>query len=318
MDEVFHHIARSRSASAALLYQLSEQSRLVLSDWRAMIFLRRATFSLPPSQRRWSTMPSEPKETWPILSRMLTRGDLEPIPGIRHLYRVSVPYARERGVDEREILMEVHPYASLGYLSALFFHGLSEDMPKVITMIFPQDGKGGLLPLDTTADDWTGIKQPRGRKIEYLLGWPVRWRGIKPTLYSGFRTYRSEGFPMRVTTPERTLVDGLRVPELSGGLENVLRAWASSIDLLDVDDVVHNVEEFGESVLRQQIGFVLDKIGLYHPILEEWRKNKKRGGAYKLLRSAPYSSTYDETWNLSINAPVDALDVPPSVLRGTS
>lgn len=260
-------------------------------------------------------MPSEPKETWPILRRMLTRGELEPIPGIRHFYRVSVPYARERGVDEREVLVEVHPYASLGYLSALFFHGLSEDMPKVITAVAPQDGKGGLLPPDTTADDWRGIKLPPGRKIQYLSGWPVRWRSIKPDLYSGFQIYRSEGFPIRVTTPERTLVDGLRDPNLSGGLETVLRAWASSIDLLDVDDVVHNVEQIGESVLRQRVGFVLDKVGLSHPVLEEWRKDKKRGGSSKLLASAPYSSRYDETWNLSINAPVDALDVPPSTLQ---
>lgn len=262
-------------------------------------------------------MPSEPRETWPILSRMLTRGELEPIPMLQHFYRVSVPYAREKGVDEREVLMEAHPYASLGYLSALFFHGLSEDMPKVITAIAPQDGKGGLLPLDTTADDWTGIKLPRGRKIQYLLGWPVRWRSIKPALYSGLQVYRSEGFPIRVTTPERTLVDGLRDPDLSGGLENVLRAWASYVDLLDVDDVVHNVEQIGQSVLRQRVGFVLDEMDFSHPVLEKWRKSKKRGGSSKLLASAPYSSRYDENWNLSINAPIDALNVPSSDLRGS-
>lgn len=315
MDKVLRNLSKNRSASGALLYQLSEQSRLVLSDWRAMIFLRRAAFSLSPSQRRWSTMPSEPREVWPLLSRMLTRGELEPIPGIRHFYRASVPYAKGRGVDEREVLMEVHPYASLGYLSALFFHGLTEAMPKEITAIAPQDGKGGLLPPDTDADDWTGIKLPQGRKIPKVLGWPVRWRSIKPALYSGFQLYRSEGFPIRVTTPERTLVDGLRDPDLSGGLENVLGAWASYTDLLDADDVVHNVEQIGEGVLRQRVGFVMDKLSLSHPILEEWRKNKKRGGSSKLLASAPYSPEYDESWNLSVNAPIEALNVPNATIR---
>ncbi len=318
MDELEAKFGRNRSASAAILYQLSGQGRLVLADWRAMVFLRRATFSLPPSQRRWSTMPSEPSQVWPLLSRMLTRGELEPIPGIRHYYRASVPYAKERGIDEREVLLEVHPYASLGYLSALHYHGLTEAMPKVITAIAPSDGKGGLLPPDTEADDWVGIKLPQGRKVPMVLRWPVRWRSVKPARYSGFHLYRSEGFPLRVTTPERTLVDGLRDPDLSGGLENVLRAWATASDFLDVDDVVHNVELLSEGVLRQRVGFVMDKLSLSHPALAEWRRGKKRGGSSKLLASAPYAPEYDEAWDLSINAPIHAIDTQNSNLRGPS
>ncbi len=298
---------RNRSASAAILYQLSEQGRLVLSDWRAMLFLRRASFSLPDSKRRWSVMPVVPREVWPILRRMVTRGDLESIPGIQHLYRASVPYAQQREVDEREVLMEVHPYACLGYLSALFYHGMTEVMPKIITAIAPADGKGGLLPADTDADDWEGVALIKGRRIPSVLDWPVRWRSAKPERYFGFELYRGQGFPVRVTTPERTLVDGLRYPELSGGLENVLRAWASSSDILDVDSVVYQVERLGEVVLRQRVGFVMDELDLSHPALEGWRERKERGGSSKLLASAPYSPEYDERWNLSINAPVDAL-----------
>jgi predicted transcriptional regulator of viral defense system len=315
MDEIKANIGRSRSASTAILYQLSEQGRLVLSDWRAMVFLRRATFSLAPSQRRWSIMPSQPRQVWPLLSRMLNRGELEPIPGVRHFYRASVPYARERVVDEREVLMEIHPYAALGHFSALFYHGLTEAMPNVITAIVPSDGKGGQLPPDTDADDWAGIRLPQGRKVPKVLGWPVRWRSIKPARYSGIRLYRNEGFPIRVTTPERTLVDGLRDPELSGSLENVLRAWAIASDSLDVDEVIHNVELLGESVLRQRVGFVLEKLGLTHPTLREWRRNKKRGGSSKLLASAPYAPEYDENWDLSINAPIDAINTPTANIR---
>lgn len=302
-----YNITKSRSASAAILYQLSEQNRLVLSDWRAMLFLRRAAFSMEPSRRRWTTVPAEPKDAWPILRRMLTRGEIEPVRGIRHLYRASVPYARERELDEREVLMEVHPYACLGYLSALFYHGMTEEMPKVITAISPADGRGGLLPPETDADDWEGLDLVKGRKPADVLGWPVRWRGVKPEWYFGFELYRGQGFPLRVTTRERTLVDGLRDPELCGGLENVLRAWASSVDLLDADSVVYQVERLGGGVLRQRVGFVMERLGLSHPALEGWSRTTERGGSRKLLASAPYAPTYDGRWDLSINAPVDAL-----------
>lgn len=303
--------AGNKSASAAILYQLSGEGRLVLSDWRAALYLRRAAFSSDASRRRWSTVPSEPKEVRPILRRMLTRGEIEPVRGVRHLYRAAVPYAKEKEVDEREVLMEVHPYACLGYLSALFYHGMTEEMPKGMTTVAPADGKGGVLPPGTNADDWEGLSLPKGRRPADVLGMPVRWRSAKPERYFGFELYRGQGFPLRVTTRERTLVDGLRDPGLSGGLENVLRAWAASTDLLDADSVVYQVERLGEGALRQRVGFVIEKLGLWHPALEGWSESTERGGSRKLLASAPYAPTYDERWDLSINAPVGALEDTP-------
>ncbi len=96
-------------------------------------------------------------------------------------------------------------------------------------------------------------------------------------------------------------------PGLSGGLENVLRAWALARDALDVDSVVYQVERLGMVVLYQRVGFVMERLSLSHPALEEWRARTERGGSRKLLASAPYSARYDERWDLSINAPVDAL-----------
>ncbi len=112
---------------------------------------------------------------------------------------------------------------------------------------------------------------------------------------------------MRVTTPERTLVDGLVDPEPSGGLENVLRAWSIARDSIDVDSVVYQAERLGVGVLRQRVGYVMEELGLSHLSLEEWRLASSRGGSSKLLAAASYSPRYDERWDLSINAPVDAL-----------
>ncbi len=286
---------------------MAGERRLVLSDWRAMIYLRRASFELRPQERRWINMPANPEKTWPILRRMTTRDELEPLSESLHLYRASVPYARDQPVVEEEVLMELHPYSSLGHLSALFFHGLTEVMPKVVVALAPADGKGGLLPLDTTPDDWEGVELVKGYKTAGLLESPVRWRSVKPERYFGFEDYRRGGFPVRVTTPERTLVDGLVEPEPSGGLENVLRAWSIARDSIDVDSVVYQAERLGVGVLRQRVGYVMEELGLSHLSLEEWRLASSRGGSNKLLAAAPYSPRYDERWDLSINAPVDAL-----------
>jgi predicted transcriptional regulator of viral defense system len=120
--------------------------------------------------------------------------------------------------------------------------------------------------------------------------------------------YQPHGYPVRVMTPERTLVDGLQQPDLCGGIETVLRAWVAARDLLDVERVIEYTERFDVVVLRQRVGYVLEAIGLGHPTLETWRRGAHRGGSSKLVGSASYAPVYSERWNLSLNAPVAALE----------
>jgi predicted transcriptional regulator of viral defense system len=109
-----------------------------------------------------------------------------------------------------------------------------------------------------------------------------------------------------MTDVERTLLDALRMPDKSGGIAKVLQAWRSAEEI-DVDKVVSYADGYGNQVLRQRVGFLLEKLGKTHPRLEEWRHGLQRGGSVKLVASSPYADTYSAEWNLSLN-------VPPSVL----
>jgi len=140
-----------------------------------------------------------------------------------------------------------------------------------------------------------------------ILGRAVEWQRMRPERFFGFAEYEPLGYPMRYTTPERTLIDGLQNPEMSGGIVNVLRAWVLARDTIDLDVLVYQVERFNVAVLRQRVGYVLDQIGLTHPRLEQWRAASHRGGSSRLVGSEPFASTYDERWNLSLNAPVNVL-----------
>ena len=138
-----------KTASLALLEQLATEHRRVLSDWRALVLLRRATFDLAPSDRRWSQLPRATSDLNPLFRQMQQRGEIETIPGLRHFYAVTVPYARTGHIEEDEIVMEAHPYAALSHLSALVFHGLTDELPKGITAMISLDGTGDLLPIGT-------------------------------------------------------------------------------------------------------------------------------------------------------------------------
>lgn len=296
-----------RTVALALLEQLADQQRRILSDWRALILVRRATFDLAPAERRWSELPHEPANLYPLFRQMRQRGELKPIRGFRQLYEVTVPYARLGHVEEEEILLEANPYASLSHFTALVFHRLTDELPKAMNVMAPTIGTGDQLPIGTEPRDWAGLPLVAGRTPSHVLGRSITWSRVKPERFFGLGVYQPRGYPVRVTTPERTILDGLLAPELSGGIANVLRGWALARDTLDLDTLVSYVDRFDVAVLRQRAGYLLDELGLNHPRVEQWRERARRGGSSRLVGSAPYSPTFSEHWNLSLNAPVTAL-----------
>lgn len=269
--------------------------------------MRRATFDLPPSERRWTRLPRETADLNPLLRQMEQRGEIKPIKDLHRVFEVTVPYARIGPVDDLELLLEVHPYVALSHLSALAFHGLTDELPKTIYALIPSTVGPDLLPLGTEPRDWEGLSFVRGDKPPRVLGRPVHWVQTKPERFFGFGIYQPRGVPVRVTTPERTLLDGLQAPKLSGGIANVLRAWTLARDTLQLDVLVDYAERYGVGVLRQRVGFVLDELGLAHPALDRWRRQSQRGGSSRLVGSAPYAPQFSEPWNLSLNAPVAIL-----------
>jgi len=255
-------------------------------------------------------MPASVHDVRPILRRMEARGELQAIQHLRHVYEVTVPYARSSPLAEDELLMEVHPYAALSYLSALAFHGLTDELPKGIFAMVPTQELAEMYPAGTTPEDWIGLDLVVGRRPPKLRDRPVQWVRVSPERYFGIYPYQPHGYTVLVTSPERALLDGLQRPELSGGLDTVLQAWSLARDTVNLDALVQLVERFGMNLLRQRAGFLIEELGLSHPALTPWQASAKRGGSSKLLASAPYADVYSERWNLSLNAPIGALTLP--------
>lgn len=296
-----------KSAAFALLERLANEQRHVLSRWRALILLRRATFAIPAHERRWEQLPQYEDDLSPLLRQMTRRGEIAPVSGIKRLFEITVPYAQQGFVDEREILFEVHPYAVLSHLSALVFHGLTGEQPKGMTATVSTDVTGGLLPIGTGPRDWEGVSRPAASAPARIFESSVTWLKIRPERFFGFEEYQPLGVPLRYTTLERTLIDGLQQPELCGGIAHVLSAWRLARDRIDLDVLLHQIERYGVAILRQRAGYVLEQIALPHPLLDEWRATSHRGGSSRLVGAEPFSSLFDERWNLSLNAPVDVL-----------
>lgn len=111
----------------------------------------------------------------------------------------------------------------------------------------------------------------------------------------------------RVTTLERTVVDALDRPDLTGGLEEAWRSL-SAVPLLDLSTVLEYVRLRGQATLAAKVGLFLerhrDRLAVKTKVMDELRALRPRQPHY-LDRSA--RGKLVAAWNLI---------VPPALLEG--
>ena len=269
--------------------------------------LENAQKATPKDARRWSDPPTTLLEARTLLHRLAGSGNLAPYRQFPHLYKVTSPYAEQSPIEEDEILMELHPYAALSHLSAMAFHQITDQFPKEIHMSVPSNRAPAILPVGTSRIDWS--MRPnlvRGRLPAAIEGTAINWHHVEK--FFGFAEYTPKGYPVRVMTLEKTLIDGLASPEWCGGLTNVLRAWTNGKDAIKLRTVIDFTDRQDMGVLRQRVGYVLEKLGFSDSKLDEWTTKAQRGGSSKLLASAPFEPVFSERWKISLNASIAPLE----------
>jgi len=272
-----------------------------------MLLLQQALETVPESRRRWHVAPGNITEARTLLQRLAASGNLEPYRSHPHLYRVISPYAKQDPIEENEILMELNPFAALSHQSALAFHQVTDQLPKDIHASVPTARSPRLLPVGIKKSEWLpGMFSIRGHLASAIGDVPINWHQLEK--FFGYAEYSPRGYPVRVMTLEKTLIDGLAAPEWCGGLTNVLKAWMNARDALNLKTVIGFTDWQDVGVLRQRVGYVLERLGFSDPQLEIWTTKAKRGGSSKLLASAPFESTFSERWMLSLNASTAPLD----------
>ena len=105
------------------------------------------------------------------------------------------------------------------------------------------------------------------------------------------------GMDIRVTTIERTLVDCLHRPELSGGWEEIWRSF-ESINFLDIERVINYAVRLGNATTIAKVGFFLEQhqeqfavkeeqlhqLAQYKPKSRHYMEKKHKGPVKSLQR----------------------------------
>jgi len=192
---------------------------------------------------------------------------------------------------------------SAGYLShgtAMFFHGLTDQVPKTVYCNKEQSAKASSSQsLSQPAIDRAFSATPRASK--YIFA----WEGYRFVLLSGKHTGRLEvsqiegpaGELLDVTKLERTLIDITVRPIYAGGVHEVAGAFREARDRISVNTLLATLKKLDYVYpYHQAIGFYMERAGYSEKQLRKLRSMKRDFDFY--LTNKISDKAYDEGWRL--------------------
>ena len=250
------------------------------------------------------------REEWDLPQSLSVKKVISGILEKTELRRVVLPSEDYKEVS-RFIWGEPSPYSValsmkegsyLTHASAVFLHGLNEQIPRTIYVNKEQSKK----PASTTPLSQEGIDRTFGnkqRESKYIYN----FRDSRIVILSGKNTGALEvseitgpqGERLQVTKIQRTLIDITVRPTYGGGVFQVLEAFKGAKDRVPVNSIIAVLKQLGYVYpYHQAIGFYMSRAGWPSEQLE---KLKKLGLAFDfyLDYAIPASQRqYDKEWRL--------------------
>ena len=231
------------------------------------------------------------KATRDALARLVHKGWLERIEKGKYLI-VPLEAGPDRTWTEDPGVIAGHLVspAMVSHWSALNYWNLTSQVPRVTYVL-------------TTARKEN--RRPR------ILGMRFRIVRVKPHRFFGGHAYRAGEFRVRVTDRERTIVDCLDRPDLSGGVDQVAEALLLGDSDFDWDRTTHYLRRFGAGSVVKRLGFLVEALDLTHPpepgMLDRWL-DLLTAGINTLDPSTPREPHRIATrWRIAVNLPEEGL-----------
>lgn len=292
-----------------LLRFLAGLGRQIVSFWRAKIF-----FQKEDSFIEGDTVKKR-------LYNLSEHGLITPIKtGKGSMWKANTPYLKSTN-NIYELANEAYPLACLSYSTALEVLNITDQRFNTIHLLEPRDSisnipqepdiiRSNVVPPDTQLNDWQINDAPARTNIQRAWNnYTISPHKTKNTWIFGTTIQEVQGVKVRTTSLERTLVDGLKIPDNCGGLNEVFKAWVRTLNDIHIDHIVEYTERYDSSILYQRVGYVCETLGLNHKRFAHWKTNHTpRGGSRLLNPYKEYKKRHDKNWNLSINHPVAILE----------
>jgi len=230
------------------------------------------------------------KYLWEALYHLHNNGWIVPLR--RGLYALSSLVPGVTPAHEFEIAMALVVPAAISHWSALHYHGLSEQTPRKVFVL-------------TTTE--ASVPRIRGAKgLKPLGGYPVgdmvyQFIQVKPERYFGTeKVWVGEG-RVTITDPERTLLDGLSMPQYCGDFAEVLHAFEARGSELNLERIIDYALKL-DAATAKRLGWVLEAQGVNPSDLERLATLPIKGYR-KLDPTGPRKGHCNSRWMIQENLP---------------
>lgn len=210
----------------------------------------------------------------------------------RGLYALSSTVPGVTPAHEFEIAMALVNPAAISHWSALHHHGLTEQAPLKVFVL-------------TTTD--VSVPRLRGTKAEQdRRGFPVgdttyQFVQVRPKRFFGTGKVWIGEVRVTITDPERTLLDGLAMPQYCGDFAEVLHAFEVRGPHLDLQRIIEYSLKLDRAVAKR-LGWVLEHQGIDPSQLEQLAALPIKG--YRTLDpTGPRKGPCDARWMIQENLP---------------
>lgn len=235
-----------------------------------------------------------------FLDFLLEKSYLEEIDlGLKTLYGWKIA---THGTDSLyEIAIKLKPRSYISHYSAMFLNNMTEQIPKTIYVTYDRENKlvNHTKKLEQSKIDLAFSEKKKPKEVIYTFG-GYRFVLINSTSNERIGIKNMElpsGVVIPVTNIERTLIDIVVRPELSGGIQEVIKAY-QSVDTVQIAKIQTYLRKKAYVYpFEQSIGFCLEYAGIdpekvnsllaackleYNFYLDRAMKNPKFSSRWKL------------------------------------
>lgn len=177
---------------------------------------------------------------------------------------------------EYEISLALVSPSAISHWTALYYHHLTQQTPNVIFAITPY-----------------------GTTIPENLPAMYKFIRITPDHYFGIKDYWAGESRVKITDPERTLLDGLTHPQYCGDFDEVVSAFKMRGEDLDLDKIINYSQRMSIAV-QKRLGFILEYIGHKENLISQLQEVKITGYR-KLNPMGAEEGKKNIKWNLIEN-----------------
>src|SRR4030043_953839 len=243
----------------------------------------RITFSIEEARQVLGHKADDP--TRQFLERLQHKGWIHRIKRGRFTV-IPLSSGEERIPQLHEFLvaMELVSPSAIAYWSALNHHGMTEQLPRTV---------------------FVATNHPVRRPPGEVLGMSYKIISLRTVKFFGIVKDWIDEMPFMVTDREKTIIDGLDLPQYVGGVAEIAKALSTVWTQLDESKLRKYAVKIGNSAVAKRLGFLMETLGVGN--VESLRKAVTLAPGFSPLDpTLPRHGKYNRRWGLLINTEIKA------------